>query len=380
MRFVTDQRSLQEYTAFLTAHERCSFQQSPEWARVKSNWKNEIILAEDGSGNIIGSLSVLIRRMPLFGDLMYSARGPVCDIHDASALRQLLEGAELLGMKYNAMALRMEPDVPADDGDFRAIMTSLGCRIRPVRTARDCIQPNRVFRLDIRGKSEEQVLSGFSQKLRYNIRLAQRRGVVVREGTRDDLAAFHALMVRTARRDGFLARPLEYFQRVWDQLGPEHTCLLLAYFEGRPIAGAMPVFYGNKTWYAFGASADEHRNLMPCYLLQWEMIRRAIAHGCDIYDLRGVLEVTDDHDPGSGLYRFKRQFGGALTAFAGEVYVPYRQTAYRLYRICERAFMVLRGRLTVRGRRRRDRHPAPAPVPVCLPSAPASGVHGHLSA
>ena len=220
MRFVTDQRSLQEYTAFLTGHERCNFQQSPEWARVKSNWKNEIILAEDGAGNIIGSLSVLIRRMPLFGNLMYSARGPVCDVHDENALRQLMEGAELLGMKYNAMALRMEPDVAADDEDFRAVMTALGCRFRPVRTARDCIQPSRVFRLDIRGKSPEQVLAGFPQKLRYNIRLAQRRGVVVREGRREDLAAFHALMAGTARRDGFLARPLEYFQRVWDQLGP----------------------------------------------------------------------------------------------------------------------------------------------------------------
>ena len=379
MRFVTDQRSLQEYTAFLTGHERCNFQQSPEWARVKSNWKNEIILAEDGAGNIIGSLSVLIRRMPLFGNLMYSARGPVCDVHDENALRQLMEGAELLGMKYNAMALRMEPDVAADDEDFRAVMTALGCRFRPVRTARDCIQPSRVFRLDIRGKSPEQVLAGFPQKLRYNIRLAQRRGVVVREGRREDLAAFHALMAGTARRDGFLARPLEYFQRVWDQLGPEHTCLLLAYFGCRPIAGAMPIFYGNKTWYAFGASADEHRNLMPCYLLQWEMIRRAIAHGCDVYDLRGVLEVTDDGDPGSGLYRFKRQFGGRLTVFAGEVYAPYRQTAYRLYRASERAFMDLRSGLAALGRGGRGRAAA-APVPMCLPPAQDSGVRGHLSA
>ena len=78
MRFVTDDASRRLYTEFLTRHPRCNFQQSPEWARVKSNWKNEIVLAEDAEGSITGGLSILIRKIPLFGSLMYAARGPVC--------------------------------------------------------------------------------------------------------------------------------------------------------------------------------------------------------------------------------------------------------------------------------------------------------------
>ena len=372
MRFVTDDETRRLYTEFLTRHPRCNFQQSPEWARVKSNWKNEIVLAEDASGHITGGLSILIRRIPLFGSLMYAARGPVCDPDDADALRQLMEGAELLAWKYRAMALRMEPDVEEDDQVFRAAMEKLGCKIHTPKDARDVIQPRQVFRLDLRGRTEAEVLAGFHPKLRYNIRLAERRGVVVREGTRRDLQTFSALMDETARRDGFLARPLSYFQRVWDELGPEHTTLLLAYYEGQPVAGAMPIFYGNKTWYAFGASATMHRNVMPCPLLQWEMIKLALARGDDVYDLRGVLEVTDEAAPNNGLYLFKRRFGGQLHRFIGEVYAPYRPVVYRLYRLAERAFMDTRDRLTTLRRHHRAPAAAPTPEPLALPSpAPA---------
>ncbi len=371
MRYVTDEQSKRQYTEFLSRHERCNFQQSVEWARVKSNWKNEIILAEDLQGNITGGMSVLIRKIPFFGALMYSARGPVCDTHDEASLRQLVEGAELLAWKYNAMALRMEPDVSAGDGDFRAIMESLGCKVRDgSQHARDGIQPRSVFRLDIRGKSEEALMAGFSQKLRYNIRLAQRRGVVIREGTREDLKIFHALMTETARRDRFLARPLGYFERIWDEMGPGHMTLLLAYFQDEPIAGAIPIFYGDKTWYAFGASSDRHRSVMPNYLLQWEMIRRAAARGDGVYDLRGVLDNTDISN---GLYLFKRRSGGHLHRFIGEVYAPYKPVIYRLYRLAERLYMSLRGKVLHTATPAKPALPAPEsgmprPLPWDMPS------------
>ena len=140
MRYATDEASKRLYTEFLARHGRCSFMQSAEWAAVKSNWKNEIILAEDAQGNITGGMSVLIRKLPLLGSLMYCPRGPVCDTGDGESLRQLTEGAELLAWRYNAVALRMEPDVPAGDRAFREAMERLGYRLHtgPV-TARDVI-------------------------------------------------------------------------------------------------------------------------------------------------------------------------------------------------------------------------------------------------
>ena len=78
MKLVTEENK-EKYTKFLQAHERCNFQQSLEWGKVKESWKNEVVIAEDDKGNIVGSISVLIRKLPFFGSMMYSSRGPICD-------------------------------------------------------------------------------------------------------------------------------------------------------------------------------------------------------------------------------------------------------------------------------------------------------------
>ena len=201
-----------------------------------------------------------------------------------------------------------------------------------------------VFRLDIKDKTEEEVMAGFHQKWRYNIRLAGRKGVVIKEGTREDLKDFHKIMIETGNRDGFITRPLEYFEKMYDNMVPGgHMKLLMAYYEDKPISGVIPIFYGNKTWYLYGASSNQHRNLMPNYLLQWEMIKMAIARHDDIYDFRGVSGVVDENHPQYGLYRFKKGFGATFTEFVGEVYIPFKPFTYSLYKFSEKTFRNLRG-------------------------------------
>ena len=270
MRILETKSDEEEYTRFLESNERCNFQQSLEWANVKTSWKREVILAEDSSKKIIGSLMVWIRKIPIFGNIMYSARGPVCDVHNIEVLKQLTEGAKLLAKKYNAIVLRIEPDIKSDDTTFRNIMLELGYSIKDdAKNFREEIQPRYVFRLDTKGKTEDEIFKNFHSKTRYNIRLATKKGVTVKTGTREDLKDFHKIMVTTGLRDGFITRPLEYFERMYDCLGPEHMKILMAYYEGKPISGVIPIMYGNKTWYLYGASSNEHRNLMPNYLLQW---------------------------------------------------------------------------------------------------------------
>ena len=344
MRFVTDEKSEQEYEKFLQTHERCNFQQSTRWAKVKSNWKNEIVLAEDNKGNIIGSLSILIRKIPIFGNIMYSSRGPVCDIHDEKVLKQLTEGAKELAKKYNAIVLKIEPDIESKDEEFRKIVEKIGYKIKDdAKNFREEIQPRYVFRLDIKGKTEDEVFANFHSKTRYNIRLATKKGVTIKEGTREDLKDFHRIMVETGARDGFIIRSLEYFEKMYDELAPDHMKLLMAYYEDKPISGVIPIMYGNKTWYLYGASSNEHRNLMPNYLLQWEMIKIAIARKSDIYDLRGVSGVVDENHPQYGLYRFKKGFGAEFTEFLGEIYIPFKPLKYNLYKFSEKTFRQLRG-------------------------------------
>ena len=248
-----------------------------------------------------------------------------------AVMKQLTDGIKELAKKYNAFVYKAEPDIESKDEEFRKVVTSLGYKIKDdAKNFREEIQPRYVFRLDTKGKNEDEIFKNFHSKTRYNIRLATKKGDTVKEGTREDLKEFHKIMVTTGIRDGFITRPLEYFERMYDCLGPEHIKLLMAYYEGKPISGVIPIMYGNKTWYLYGASSNEHRNLMPNYLLQWEMIKIALARKSDIYDLRGVPGIADNSN---GLYRFKKGFGAEYTEFIGEVYIPFKPLTYKLYKI-----------------------------------------------
>ena len=325
---------------FLLKHERSNFQQSLEWGNIKTNWIKEVIISEDEKGKIVGALCVWIRKIPFFGNIMYSARGPVCDIHNMEVLQQLAEGAKELAKKYDAIVLRIEPDIKSDDEEFKNIMLQLGFLIKDdAKNFRDEIQPRYVFRLNTKGKTEDEIFKAFHQKTRYNVRLATKKGVTVKDGTREDLKDFHKIMITTGIRDGFITRPLEYFEKMYDELGPEHMKILMAYYNGEPISGVIPIMYGNKTWYLYGASSNEHRNLMPNYLLQWEMIKIALNRKSDIYDFRGVPGIADDSN---GLYRFKKGFGAEYTEFVGEVYMPFKPLMYKSYKTSEKVFRNLR--------------------------------------
>lgn len=218
--FLKDSKDIDEYSKFLEENDRCSFMQSIEWGKVKSfDWKNEIVVVKDNNEKIIGSISVLIRKIPLFGNLIYSPRGPVCDIHNEEIVDKLTKELKKLAKKHNAFILKIEPDIKSEDKEFREIATKLGYKIKDnAKTFKEEIQPRYVFRLDLRGKTEDQVFKEFYPKTRYNIRLAIKKGVVIKEGTKKDLKDFYKIMKITGIRDNFIIRPLEYFEKMYDEL------------------------------------------------------------------------------------------------------------------------------------------------------------------
>ena len=93
------QETLSEYEQFIQSHPKGHFMQSPQWAAVKKNWRNEIIVERE-NGQIVASLSFLIRRLPSTPyHIMYAPRGPVCDIHDTAMVRKLIEDTRVLAKK-----------------------------------------------------------------------------------------------------------------------------------------------------------------------------------------------------------------------------------------------------------------------------------------
>jgi lipid II:glycine glycyltransferase (peptidoglycan interpeptide bridge formation enzyme) len=172
-------------------------------------------------------------------------------------------------------------------------------------------------------KSVDDLLASFHQKWRYNIRLAERKGVSIKSDcTKDDLRAFYDVLQVTAKRDGFLVRGYSYFETMWDLLVPSgYAKLFLGIYEGQVISGAFDFIIGNRAWYVYGASSNEHRNLMPNHLMQWTAIQWAMEQGCKWYDFRGVSprrDASEDDDHLQGLNRFKEGFSPRYVEYIGE--------------------------------------------------------------
>ena len=316
--FVTKE-TLEEYESFISAHPKGHFLQSYAWSKQKPEWAWEGMFVRAQDGSIKGAMSVLIRKAPYVPySIMYAARAPVCDIRDKETLSELTEAAKTLAKKHNAYCLKLDPDISVEDSDFADMMCSLGYRRRDTGKNFSGIQPRFVFRLNLEGHDEESLMAHFHSKTRYNIRLAERKGVQVKLCGKEAVGEFSSMMLETGVRDGFVVRSKEYFENMLDNLGSSCRLYMAYSEEGIPIAGTLAILYGDKVWYLYGASSNEHRNLMPNYLLQWNMIKWALENGCKIYDFRGVSGDLSEDNPLYGLYRFKKGFNGDFVEFIGE--------------------------------------------------------------
>lgn len=347
MRFIVNGDENQ-YTCFIQNHPKGHILQSLEWARVKEeSWRSLHVMVED-EGKIKAAMLLLLRPLPLIGkNMIYSPRGPVCDLHDFETLKFLVDNVRKLARRLNAIMLKIDPDISIKDQEVVNNLKKLGFIQNMEALNFEAIQPRFVFRLDIT-PSLDELLAKFHSKTRYNIRLAQRKGVKMRLGDREDLKEFHRIMEITGLRDGFVVRSLEYFERMYDCLKPKGLMeLALAEYEGKVIAGIICLFFGKKCWYLYGASSNEHRNTMPNYLLQWEMIKLAKERGCTLYDFRGVSGDLNPENPLYGLYRFKKGFSGEFTEFIGEYDLVFSPFWYLMFQKGVPVFRDIRRKVTL---------------------------------
>lgn len=321
-----------EFEEFVERHNKGHFAQSLKWAKLKKEWKHETVIVRDAEGKIKGAMLLLIRKTPIFNSsLVYSPRGPVCDIDDKETFEELTKKAEEIAKKHKAFMMKMDPDISNTDMEFKKMAKETGYKIiEKIKDLNEIAHPRIVFRLNLKDKTEDEIFASFHQKTRYNIRLATKKGVTVREGTRKDVAEFQKIMEVTGARDKFPIRSTEYFEEMYDTMGENHVKILFADYEGEAIACTYNFLYGNKVWYMYGGSLNEKRNLMPTYLLQWEGIKWAKQNNCDIYDFRGIC-ATDEEHRNEGLYRFKKGFNPDLIEFT-EIYKVYNPFIYFIFK------------------------------------------------
>lgn len=312
-----------------------------EWGELKARtgWTPYAVGLER-AGRLAAGCLLLKRPMPGGLSLLYAPRGPMVDFGQPDLWPELAAEIRALGRRERAMVVKMDPAIPATprgagfqpavSGVAEALRTA-GFRPATSAEAVGGTQPRQVMKLDLT-LSEDELLESFAPKWRYNIRLAERKGVVVSdEVTREDLAEWYEVLKITARRDGFTVRAISYFYDLWDLLiAPGLGRLFLARLEGDIIAGTMAFCLRPQCWYVYGASGNEHRSLMPNHALQWAMMKWAKAQGCSVYDFRGVAPEVDGEPQGhlAGLNRFKRGFGAQYVEYLGDYDLVLKPAAY----------------------------------------------------
>lgn len=201
-------------------------------------------------------------------------------------------------------------------------------------------QPTDTLLLNLQ-QSHEELLSQMKRKGRYNIGLAEKKGVTVEvlHGaalTPADIASYIALQKETTARDGFQSHTDYYYQQFCRCLSP-YVYLCFAVYEGVRVAGAVLTLCGDKAIYYFGAStsAAQYRSLMAPYLLQWRMICLAKEHGALTYDFLGIAPEGEENHAYAGITQFKEKFGGERAHYAPATEYPLRRLWYWLYRLAK---------------------------------------------
>lgn len=326
------------WDTFIARHPAGHLLQTWNWGELKARFGWRVIrLALVEEGIILSGAQVLFRPIPPIFSLAYIPKGPLVDWTDKNQTDALLGGLHHLCRSHRSVFLKMEPN--ALDDDTRQNIVCQNGWLESEFT----VQPPRTSIVDI-SPDEETILAKMKPKTRYNIRLAKRRGVTTRLGTEDDLPTFYRLMEMTGQRDQFGIHSLDYFRAMLELFAPPEAALLLAEVEEEPVAGLLLLTHAATAYYLFGASSNAHREKMPTYLLQWEAMRWARAHGRTAYDLWGIpdaeearleTEFVSRSEDASGLwgvYRFKRGFGGQVTRTLGAFDFVYNRLLYWMYR------------------------------------------------
>lgn len=311
------------------------FLQSFYWGEILSSEGEEIIrlgvvsdlfneskingAAPSDSNNLLSKsllLTAVLVKKKLFGNFYYwyAPRGPILNLSLLPENRsQVLDFfyKSLKSLTKTAVFLRIEPL-------FRE--QPVGFLIKKTYNQ----QPAKTLILDLHN-FPEKLLAGMHQKTRYNIHLAEKKGVLIQESGEEGLAEFWRLMTLTSARDAFNLHPRQHYQNLLANKSGKIK-LFFASYEGRKIAAALVSFWGNKVIYLHGASDNQARNLMAPYLLQWAIIKQAQNQGYRYYDFYGI-----DEKKWPGVTRFKLGFGGQVVDYPGTQDIIFQPVIYRFY-------------------------------------------------
>ncbi|MBI3912892.1 MAG: peptidoglycan bridge formation glycyltransferase FemA/FemB family protein [Chloroflexi bacterium] len=344
-------RSVKEFHVAPEMNSPVHLLQTHAWGELKQRFGWSVLcVSSDGQGAAIAGTSHLhIRRLPFGFRFAYTPRGPAVTAVDRDLIRAHLNLLHDAARNAGAFVLRIEPNWlydPALDQFLRGI----GWMPAPP------IQPRTTIHVDLT-RELGAIFAAMKPKWRYNIRLAERKGVTVRAGGIADARVFYDLLKTTGGRDRFAIHSFDYYRAAIELLG-DYARLFIAEYQGETLAAIFVTAVDDEAIYLYGASSNVHRDAMPNHTLHWHAMQWAHERGCARYDLWGIAdtawaEVDEAAQPARneekakdaeamphGLYRFKQGFGGKVVRYIGAYDFVYQRTQYELF---TRAMRLRRG-------------------------------------
>lgn len=312
-------------SSFVQKHPLGTVHQLYEWGefQTKTPGRDKFwAFAFEKDGKIEASALIIRQTLPFGKSWLYCPRGPLVDYSNKEQTSTVFQEIRTLAKKENAVFFRFDP--PLNQGAFPGLKT---------RKAHAHYQPESTLIIDLTAP-EEAILKQMKPKGRYNIKVAKKHDVTVRKS--DDIEAFYNIFKQTTARDQFSGHPLRYYKDMMEALGSDQAQLFLAYYQDKPVAGAIVTYFGETATYYFGASSSENRNVMAPYLLHWHIMQDAKKRGFKEYDLFGIAPEDSKNHPWSGVTDFKLKFGGQRVNYVDAQEIVYQPLWYWLIKLMKK--------------------------------------------
>ncbi len=312
--------------------------QSYEWGEFREKTGVKVVrIGEFEGSKLLRGYQITIHTIPHTPfTIGYFPKGPM---PDETMLKTLSE----VGRTENALFIKLEPNIEvSSSSDSWRKKTRYN-----IRVPHKGLFTKYTFVLDL-SKSEDELLKQMKEKTRYNIRLATRKGVTIKEEHSEKaFNEYLRLTFETTKRQGFYAHNKEYHRLMWETLhkaGIAH--LFTATYEGKVLVTWVVFLFNNTLYYPYGASSSEHREVMASNLMMWEVIRWGKENGAKQFDMWGALPPDPDpKDPRLGFHRFKEGYSPRHTEFIGSFDLVLHPLLYTLYTIADRVrWMILQSK------------------------------------
>jgi len=241
------------------------------------------------------------------------------------------------GKKYNALFVKMEPNIASQEGGISAHDTIIRFLANHGAVPGRPLFTKYTFQLDLT-QTPERILENVNSKTRYNIRLAQKKGVQIFENTTaEGMEQYIKILEETTARQGFYAHSPGYFRTLWKTLGSSGIIRIFnAVYNDTVVASWVMFVFNGVLYYPYGASSNLYREVMASNLLMWEMIQFGKANGLHTFDMWGSLgPEANEKDPFFGFHRFKKGYGPKLMEFMGTYDLVLDPIFYKVFTVVE---------------------------------------------